>query len=93
MGARGRKAIINRINRKLAPEGKAVVKTQAKVTPVTGREYHLLDSQQGTKSYLSLNEIWNLARKLGLLVIGDRPVPIGQNESLALAPSSLDGPS
>jgi hypothetical protein len=64
---RGQKALILGINRKLAPEGKAVVRTPGKATSVIGREYHLLDSQQGTKRYLSLNDVWHMARELGVL--------------------------
>lgn len=70
MAARGRKAIVLGINRKLAPESKAVIKTQGKnAHSVVGQEYQLIDCQQGTKRYLSLREVWHLAQELGVLVI------------------------
>lgn len=69
MVARGRKAIIRRINGKLAPVGKAVVKAPGKGAHATGREYQSLDCQQGTKHYLSLTEVWHIAKELGVLAI------------------------
>lgn len=78
MVARGRKAIISRINRKLASDGKAVVKTHRNRASAANGEYCLLDSQLGTKQYLSLNELWHMARGLGLLVIGSQlPETVG----------------
>jgi hypothetical protein len=72
MVARGQLGIIRRINSKLAPEGKVVSKTQRKGVHGTGREYQLLDCQQGTKRYLSLSEVWDLAQELGVLAIRSR---------------------
>lgn len=68
MSARGRKALVLRINRKLAPEGKVVVKVPS--TNEASEEYDLLDSRLGTRCRISLNEFWDMARALGVLTIG-----------------------
>jgi hypothetical protein len=70
MVARGKKSITLDVNRKLAPHGKVVCKTRwDKVPPPADREYQLLNCREGTKRDLSLNEVWHLARELGVLTI------------------------
>jgi hypothetical protein len=55
---------VNRINRKLATEGKVVGKTKG-VDRSKG-EYYLLDSRTGTKRYLTLTDLKNLALEFGV---------------------------
>jgi hypothetical protein len=70
MVAAGRTALIGQINRTLASHGKAIVKTPKNGRPKTAQEYYLLDSREGTKRYLSLKEVRDIARELGVLAIG-----------------------
>ncbi|MFZ0758862.1 MAG: hypothetical protein WAM69_02840 [Candidatus Sulfotelmatobacter sp.] len=78
--ARAPTGLIRRINRKLAPEGEAVAKTQGKSIS-TEREYYVLDCRHGTKRYLSLNDVCHMAREMGLLRLETDSVA-GEREDL-----------
>lgn len=58
------KSLVIRLNRKLASEGKAVVKNHRKNASVPGHEYRLLDTRMGTVRYLSLSDVEHMAREL-----------------------------
>lgn len=61
----GQKALVISINRKLAPQGKAVVKAPR---DDVGHEYFLIDSSLGTKRHLSLDDVKRkrMALELGM---------------------------
>jgi hypothetical protein len=54
------KSLVVRLNRKLASEGKAVVKNHRKNASLPGHEYCLLDPAEGTALYLSLSDVEHL---------------------------------
>lgn len=58
------KSLVIRLNRKLALEGKALVKNHRKNVSLPGNEYCLLDTAEGTVRYLSLSDVEQMARDL-----------------------------
>jgi hypothetical protein len=60
-------ALITRINRKLAREGIVVGKIHVRKKSERPASYYTLDTHSGTTRYLSLSELENLGRELGVL--------------------------
>jgi hypothetical protein len=67
-------ALITRLNRKLAGEGIVVGKKQVRKKSDKLATYYMLDTHSGTTRYLSLNELENLGRELGVLALEESVV-------------------
>ena len=60
----GPKALVGRLNRKLASQGKVIGKTQGEAS--THGQYYLIDSDSDTIHYISLSDLESMAIGFGV---------------------------